>query len=115
VAGVISHHLKVDPDHWGQPLGIAGSFRVLADNPDFATLLGNIGSVLHLPTPFQPKIHYLWNCQPTPLGYYFADLLEGAKNKAHRFGREIKKQPQRLSLLLAIKAALVAVDSAGSA
>lgn len=114
LAGVISHHLKVDPDHWGQPLGIASSFRVLADKPDFATLLGNIGSVLHLPTPFQPSIPYLWSCQPSPYGYYFADLLEEAKTKAHRFGREIKKQPQRLSLLLAIKSALVAVDSAGS-
>ena len=114
LAGVIAHHLKVDPDHWGQPLGIASSFRVLSDRPDFATLLGNIGSVLHLPTPFEPRIPYLWSSQPTLYGYYFAELLEGAKNKAHRFGREIRKQPQRLNLLLAIKAALVAVDSAGS-
>lgn len=114
LASVISHHLKVDPVHWGQPLSIATSFRVLADKTDFATLLDNIGCALHLPTPFQPKIPRLWSFQPIPYGYHFADLLEEAKRNAHRFGRESETQPQRLSLFLAVKAALLAVDSAGS-
>src|SRR3990172_13256230 len=43
LASVISHHLKVDPVQWGQPLGIATTFRVLADKPDFGALLDAIG------------------------------------------------------------------------
>ena len=114
LAAVISHHLKVDPAHWGQPLGIATTFRVLADKPDFATLLDIIGSALHLPIPFRPNIPPVWSFQPTPHAFNFSELLEGAKRNAYQFGREVEKNPKRLALLLAVKAALLAADSAGS-
>lgn len=114
LAAVISHHLKVDPAHWGEPLGIATSFRVLADKPDFDTLVDTIGSALHLPIPFRPNIPLVWSFQPSPYAFHFAELLEGAKRNAYRFGREVEKNPKRLALLLAVKAALLAADSAGS-
>jgi CRISPR-associated endonuclease/helicase Cas3 len=114
LASVISHHLKVDPAQWGQPLGLATTFRVLADNSDFAGLLDVIGSALYLPIPFQPEIPRIWSFQPTAYGFHFADLLEEAKRNAHRFGREIQKETKRSTLLLAVKAALLAADSAGS-
>lgn len=114
LASVISHHLKVDEDRWGQPLGIATTFRVLADKPDFATLLDTIGSALHLPIPFRPDIHRVWSFQSSPYAFHFSELLEEAKRHAYRFGKEVKNDHQRLTLLLAVKAALLAADSAGS-
>jgi CRISPR-associated endonuclease/helicase Cas3 len=108
LAAVISHHLKVKPAQWGQPLGIAKTFRVLVQKPDFGTLLDTIGSALNLPTPFRPNIPPVWSFDST------SELLEEAERNAHRFGRTVEKQSHRLALLLAVKAALLAADSAGS-
>ncbi len=114
LASVISHHLKINHAQWGQPLGLAITFRVLADRPDFSTLLDIIGAALHLRTPFRPKIPPVWSFQSTPYAFHFSELLEEAKRNANRFEREVKKHPERLALLLAVKAALLAADSAGS-
>lgn len=114
LGSVISHHLKVDPAKWGEPLGIADTFRVLADKPDFSTLLDTIGLTLQLPTPFRPHIPPLWSFRLIPYAFCFADLIEEARQNANRFRRVIEKQTQRHRLLLAVKAALLAVDSAGS-
>ncbi len=114
LAAVISHHLKVKPGQWGQPLGLARTFQVLGHKPDFDTLLDTIGSALHLPIPFRPNISSVWSFDATPQSSSFSELLEEAERHAHRFGRTVEKQPQRLALLLAVKAALLAADSAGS-
>jgi CRISPR-associated endonuclease/helicase Cas3 len=114
LASVISHHLKVNDGRWGQPQGLAKTFRVLADTPDFTTLLDTIGSILQLPIPFRPKIHPHWSFEPVPNAFCLSDLLEEAKLRARRFERDIKSNLQRLALLLAVKAALLAADSAGS-
>lgn len=114
LGSVISHHLKVDPTKWGEPIGIADTFRVLADKPDFSTLLDTIGLTLQLPTPFRPHIPPLWSFRLIPYAFCFADLIEEARQNANRFRRLIEKQTQRHRLLLAVKAALLAVDSAGS-
>src|SRR5262245_51517444 len=65
LASVISHHLKVNQAQWGEPLGLAPTFRVLADKPEFATLLDTVGSVLHLPIPFRPNIPLVWSFRPS--------------------------------------------------
>lgn len=114
LASVISHHLKVDDSQWGQPLSLAKTFRVLADRTDFAILLDTIGSALRLPVPFRPNLPLLWSFQLTANAFCFSQLLEDAKHKARRFERTLKSNPQRLALLLAVKAALLAADSAGS-
>ena len=114
LAAVISHHLKVDPTHWGQRLGIADTFRVFTDHPDFITLLDVIGAAVGLPTPFRPDISRLWSFQTQPYAFDFSSLLEEAKRQTRRFRHEVEKNPQRLALLLAVKAALLCADSAGS-
>ncbi len=110
LSSVISHHLKVDPERWGQPLGMSNSFRVLADKKGFTDLLDVIGETFSLPVPFRPNIHLVWSFQMTN----FSVLLESAKHSAYRFGRAIRKAPQRLSFLCSVKAAILAADSAGS-
>ena len=114
LASVISHHLKVDPAHWGQPLGITATFRVLVDKPDFTTLLDTIGSALDLPIPFRPDIARIWSFQPASYAFHFSELLEEAKWNAYQFGREVNNNPHRLALLQSVKAALLSADSAGS-
>ncbi len=115
-AAVISHHLKVDPTKWGQQLGIARTFRVLADTPDFLHLIKIAGSTLSLPLEFTPNIPLLWSFEPTAHSFCVADLLEAEKASIHRFERLIRKDddPQRRLLLLSVKAALLAADSVGS-
>lgn len=114
-AAVISHHLKVDPTMWGQQLGIARTFRVLADTPDFLYLIKMAGSALRLPLEFTPNIPPLWSFDSMPHSFCVGDLLEAEKTAIHRFERLIRKDdPQRQLLLLSVKAALLAADSVGS-
>ena len=113
LAAVISHHLKVKPEQWGQPLSIARTFRVLADKPDFAILLDTIGSALHLPTPFRPNIPPSGVSILHPHAFSFSELLEEAERNATIWA-DSQETSQRLALLLAVKAALLAADSAGS-
>ena len=115
LSSVISHHLKVDPERWGQPLGMSNSFRVLADKKGFSELLDVIGETLNLPIPFRPKIPLFWGFQTESSSFFkFSDLLDCAKHRAYRFGRNIRNDPQRRSFLCSVKAALLAADSAGS-
>ncbi len=114
LASVISHHLKVGPQQWGQKLHIASTFSVLVDKPDFASLLDVIGSTLSLPVPSRPNIPYVWSFESSSYGFHFASLLEESKKRAHQFRRELRKNPKRHALLHSVKAALLAADSAGS-
>ena len=115
LSSVISHHLKIDPTRWGQPLGMSNSFRVLADKEGFTELLDVIGKTLSLPVPFRPNIRPVWSFQTNSSSFFnFADILDAAKYQAHCYGRAIRKDPLRLSFLLSVKAALLVVDSAGS-
>ncbi len=115
LSSVISHHLKIDPDRWGQRLGMSDSFRVLGDKSGFTELLDVIGETLSLPVPFRPNIPLFWSFQTDSSSLFnLTDLLNSAKHQAHRFGRAISKDPQQLSFLCSVKAALLAADSAGS-
>lgn len=115
LSSVISHHLKIDPNRWGQPLGMSNSFRVLADKEDFTELLDVIGKTLSLPVPFRPYIPPVWSFRTNSSPFFnFADILDAGKDQAHYFGREIRRDPLRLSFLLSVKAALLVADSAGS-
>ena len=114
LSSVISHHLKVDPERWGQPLGMSSSFRVLADKKGFTELLETIGKILGLQNSFQPSIPLFWSFQADSSFFNFSDLLDSAKHRAYRFGKAIRKDRQRRSFLCGVKAALIAADSVAS-
>ena len=114
LSSVISHHLKVDPERWGQRLGMSSSFRVLTDQDGFTELLDVIGEKLNLPVPFRPDIPLLWSFQANSSFFNFADLLESAKQQAYRFQRAVRRDEDVRRFLCSTKAALLAADSAGS-
>jgi CRISPR-associated endonuclease/helicase Cas3 len=114
LSAVISHHIKVSDESWGKPLDVARSFRVLAYTPDFYSVLEAIGAKLNLPIPFRPNVPYLWSFDQMDHAFCFSDLLDKAKDDVHRFEKSLRRDPERHSLLLAVKAALIAADSAGS-
>jgi CRISPR-associated endonuclease/helicase Cas3 len=90
-AAVISHHLKTDPSVWGQQLGIAETFRVLADTPDFPRLLEIAQVALGLSAPFCPRIPALWSFEPLPHTFCLGDILEEAKADSHRLRSSLEK------------------------
>ena len=114
LSSVISHHLRVSPERWGQQLGMGLSFRVLADKAGFTELLDAIGESLSLPVPFRPNIPLHWSFQEDSTFFSFTDLLESAKRQAYRFEKAIRKDEKARRFLCSVKAALLAADSAGS-
>ena len=113
LSSVISHHLKVTPKDWGHPVGMTETFRILADKKDFMELLDIIGKKLKLPS-FRPDIDPDWSLQKTSHYFDYTNLLKSAKHRAYFFGKKVKRDPNRLSLLCSVKAALLVADSAGS-
>ena len=114
LSSVISHHLKVDPERWGQQIGMSGSFRLLTDQKGFTELLDEIGQTLNLPVPFRPNIPLFWSFQTHSSYFNFTDILESAKHQAYRFEKAIRKDESARRFLCSVKAALLAADSAGS-
>ena len=115
LSSVISHHLKIAPERWGQQLGMDESFRLLTDQNGFTELLDEIGEALNLPVPFRPEIPLFWSFQAKASPFFdFIELLESAKYQAHRFERAISKDESARRFLCSVKAALLAADSAGS-
>ena len=115
LSSVISHHLKINSERWGQPLGMSNSFRVLTDQNGFTELLDVIGETFNLPVPFRPDIPCLfWSFQETSSFFNFTDLLESAKHRAYSFDKAIRRDGDARRFLCSVKAALLAADSAGS-
>ena len=115
LSSVISHHLKVTPELWGQQLGMSESFRVLADKNGFTELLDVIGLTLNLPIPFRPDIPLVWSFQVNSASFFnFTELLESAKYQAYRFEKAIRGDEDARRFLCSVKAALLVADSAGS-
>ena len=81
LSSVISHHLKVDPERWGQRLGMSSSFRVLTDQDGFTELLDVIGEKLNLPVPFRPDIPLLWSFQANSSFFNFQTSLNQQSSK----------------------------------
>ena len=114
LSSVISHHVKVDPDIWCQPVSASGAFGILTDKKDFRELLEVIQRKLDLPA-FQLDIDNLsWNFGKASHFFDYTDLLEPANDRAYRFGKKVKQCPKLFSLLCSVKAALLAADSSGS-
>ena len=114
LSSVISHHLKVDPERWGQQRGMSESFRLLTNQKGFIELLDEIGQTLNLPVPFRPDIPLFWSFQTHSSFFNFIDILESAKHQAYRFEKAIRKDESARRFLCSVKAALLATDSAGS-
>ncbi|MEX0762323.1 MAG: CRISPR-associated helicase Cas3' [Dehalococcoidia bacterium] len=111
-AAAASHHLKVTGETLARPLTdrTNPAVQVYATSPDVTAVLTMAGSVLDSPAPSLEAEDGAWGfaARVAPR----KRLLREAMN---RLKREISTGDPRHRLLLAVKAAVIAVDSAGSA
>lgn len=109
VGAVVSHHLKVSDTNFARQLmvGDAISIRSYASAlPELAALAGLAWS----DPPAEVAVDRVWS---------FARDIHPARDAFERamygFSRRLRRDEERVRLLLAVKAALIAADSAGSA
>lgn len=114
LSAIISHHLKAGHETFGQYLDTAEKalFTVLEKDPEFPVIFEQVVNRLG-GTAFTGKVPSLWSLDGKA-GFYALPLKSEICSNFERFKRELKKQPERQRLLLAVKMAVIVADSAGS-
>lgn len=110
-AAVVSHHLKVNDKEFAAWLveSSQASIEVYLDAPDVPQILALAAEQFAVPSADLGGIARRWDRQ------FIQRSRERFGEAMARFNRALKRDERRWRLLLAVKAALVAVDSAGSA
>jgi CRISPR-associated endonuclease/helicase Cas3 len=114
ISAVVSHHLKVNPEEFAKRLlpGVE-SFEVFANATDFTECLTSAEEILKAPAPVLSGYDRRWSFEADvdPHKGRSGDLA----SRLYSFKRKLEIGSERHRLLVAVKAALVAADSAGSA
>lgn len=114
IAAVLSHHLKVNDAEFGKRLepGLEG-FRVFTRAPEFLDCLHMASEIIRVERPDLSGFDREWS---------FDEDVDPHKGRQghfsramHLFKRELAQDEDRRRLLVAVKAGLLAADSAGSA
>ena len=108
-AAVLSHHLKANRRDWGQPrhTGVQ-TLELYSNHPEITNILKKIGQVAKLEeTPELPE-------QWIKGDKFWEKVYSEANSIGAKFGRNIKRDKERRSLLLAVKAGVMVADSAAS-
>jgi CRISPR-associated endonuclease/helicase Cas3 len=110
-AAVLSHHLKASLDskwRWCQPQTLKNSVKLHLQHTEIKAILDRVKNVAQLAeAPTLPEAPWA-NKEPWKQAY------EYGQTRAVRFRRELKNSPQKLALLLAVKAGVIVADSAAS-
>jgi CRISPR-associated endonuclease/helicase Cas3 len=111
-AAVLSHHLKADQDgcwKWGQPRG-AAVLGLYLDHPEVGTVLQRVAEIAEIGPP--PELKWQTWSAAEPWQTAWATGVRAARE----FGRALRRESSvdRRALLLAVKAGLIAADSAAS-
>jgi CRISPR-associated endonuclease/helicase Cas3 len=111
IAAVVSHHLKVNHEHFARRL-LEGNpaFTVFASAPEFTRCLTLAAELIGTPPPDVSAWQRRWS-----FDLDVEPLKDGFKRAMHNFNRAVRQDDARRRLLVAVKAALIAADSAGSA
>ena len=112
IAAVLSHHMKAaESGEWAfaQPRGRL-QIELFLGAPDVRNALELIRSSLGL-APAPPLPTTPWDPRLAPWSNAYASVLEGSR----AFRRTLRKNSARRALVCAVKAGLVAADTAGSA
>ncbi len=109
-AAVLSHHIKAAPDgdwQWCQPRG-RRTLRLFLQHEEVTAIferIKRIAGLSHIPTlPSAP-----WTDRAPWL-----DAWRHGRNTATTFARQVRHDPQRRALLLAVKAGVIVADAASS-
>lgn len=111
-AAVASHHLKVNDKEFANRLvdSERAAVRVYTGTTDVAAVLAMAAAQLAAPAPDIAGLDGLWD---------FSGAIAPAKQRFREsmtlFNRTVRRDERRKRLLLAVKAGLIAADSAGSA
>lgn len=114
LSAVVSHHLKVNDQEFAKRLlpGVE-TFEVFANASDFTECLTLAAQILGAPAPALSDYARRWSFEVD------IDPRKGPSGDFGRamyaFRRNLQKGSERHRLLVAVKAALIAADSAGSA
>jgi CRISPR-associated endonuclease/helicase Cas3 len=112
-AAVLSHHLKASPDEeegyrWCQATG-ATRVALHLRHADVTALLAQVGGLASLPTP--PALpEAAWSDRDTR----WLEAWQLGTRRARAFALQLKRDPDRRALSVAVKAALIVADAAGS-
>lgn len=111
ISAVASHHLKVSHEEFGKRL-LEGnpSFFVFTSTPQFRECLRLAAQMLNTSPPNLSLYDKRWSFNDD-----VDPIKENFKRSMHGFKSAIQRNELRHRLLVAVKAALIAADSAGSA
>lgn len=115
ISAVLGHHLKAKPKnkHLAENLSDVDYSRFALDGKALADLLFSMCDWIEELSP--PHLSFAfpeqWDFRQDNLG---GDLLELTKKNLKLFHRTLKRDASRLHLLMAVRAALIVSDSAGS-
>lgn len=113
-AAVLSHHLKASATRdaekygWCAPRGKT-TLSLYLRHDEVGSVLRKVGAIAQLAGEIPQLPETTWGEHPP----YLNAWTEGM-NVAKKFGRAVKNNTERLSLLLAVKAGLIASDAASS-
>jgi CRISPR-associated endonuclease/helicase Cas3 len=116
VAAVVTHHLKASYETLGNPLCETDSvMRVCWEDASFRRLLDRTATDLGLPAGIPNGVPALWSFRPQPGDFDLGSQLKELRDRLSAFGDELAdEEPERCRLLWALRAGLIAADSAGS-
>jgi CRISPR-associated endonuclease/helicase Cas3 len=113
-AAVLSHHLKAsattecEKHGWCAPRGKT-TLPLFLQHNEVKAVLQKVGEVANIEQNIPELPVNPWGeCSP------YVEATKTGREVANKFRRAIKKQPERLAFLLAIKAGVIAADSAAS-
>ncbi len=111
LAAVLSHHIKAGVDgewRWAQPRTTSSRVALLLEHGDVRRILARVSAIAGLPAaPVLPAGPF------GPFSPWEAAFASG-RTMATTLGRSIRRDHDRRSVLLAVKAALVVADSVAS-
>lgn len=117
-AAVLSHHLKASSDRdyvWGEPRGLGGQRKLVLfwNCPEVQRILERVAAVAGLPPA--PDLSLPFWAPSTKAGdASWDEILQEGSRSATQLMRSVRRDAERMSLLLATKAGLIAADSVAS-
>ncbi|MFQ5677608.1 MAG: CRISPR-associated endonuclease Cas3'', partial [bacterium] len=114
ISAVISHHLKVDGSSFAKRLtSNIDCFHVYTEAPEFLACLQMVSIIIGSNVPNLSELNKLWSFKKD------VDPWKGPSGdfgqSMHQFKRQLRSDEIRRRMLCAVKAGLIAADSAGSA
>lgn len=114
VAAVMTHHLKADYEEFGLSQAEPDSLIEVGKHEDFRKLVELAAENLKIPLSDGWRVHGGWCFEPQEGDFDASSHLKGIKESLSDFDDELRDEGPRRRLLWAVRAGLIAADSAGS-